>query len=52
MYLLKLVKLSKGGCVLVINVQNLSKTFGENTVLKEISTTIHKGEVVAVSTLR
>lgn len=34
--------------MLVINVQNLTKTFGENTVLKGISTTIHKGEVVAV----
>jgi len=32
----------------VINVKDLSKKFGELTVLKEISTTIKKGEVVAV----
>lgn len=32
----------------MINVKDLSKKFGELTVLKEISTTIKKGEVVAV----
>lgn len=32
----------------MINVENISKDFGKNTVLKDISTTIKQGEVVAV----
>ncbi len=37
-----------GGCVLVINIEALTKDFGSLTVLKGISTSVHKGEVVAV----
>lgn len=32
----------------MIKVNNITKKFGDNTVLKNISTTIHQGEVVAV----
>lgn len=32
----------------MINVKNISKDFGDNTVLKNISTTIKQGEVVAI----
>lgn len=32
----------------MINVENISKDFGKNTVLKDISTTIKQGEVIAV----
>lgn len=37
-----------GGCVLVINIEALTKDFGSLTVLKGISTSVQKGEVVAV----
>ena len=32
----------------MIKAENITKVFGENTVLKNISTSINKGEVVAV----
>ncbi len=37
-----------GGCVQVIKVEGITKDFGPLTVLKGISTSIQKGEVVAV----
>lgn len=34
--------------MLVINIQNLNKTFGDNEVLKDINLEVNKGEVVAI----
>nr|WP_232243095.1 amino acid ABC transporter ATP-binding protein [Paenibacillus sp. GSMTC-2017] len=39
---------SKGGCAAVINVTELTKSFGKNQVLKGITTTVAQGEVVAL----
>ena len=38
----------KGGCVKVISVKNLSKSFGNNLVLNDISVDIKKGEQIAI----
>lgn len=38
----------KGGLIEVINVENVSKTFGKLTVLNNISMEIKKGEIVAI----
>nr|WP_156281718.1 amino acid ABC transporter ATP-binding protein [Paenibacillus sp. NEAU-GSW1] len=39
---------SKGGCVAVIKVEHLNKSFGKLDVLHDISTTVERGEVVAI----
>ena len=38
----------KGGCVKVIDVKNLTKSFGDHVVLNDITESIHEGEKVVI----
>ena len=44
----KTEKKEAGSAEVLISVQNLSKSFGDNLVLDDISIDIHKGEVISV----
>ena len=32
----------------ILEIKNLKKSYGENQVLKDISLTVHKGEVISI----